>query len=101
MPCLICRVVTSQWLPKLNLHKLFQPCHTRKVTVSTSCASASAAGGGSQFRRRREKSTVILVTIVALFVMCHSYRLALKVHEVADPEAHTMERFLHCFYKNK
>jgi hypothetical protein len=31
-----------------------------------------------QFQKRREKSTIILVSIVILFVACHSYRLALK-----------------------
>ena len=44
-----------------------------------------------------EKSSMILVAIVLLFVVTHSYRLALKVYEVVIPQGNTFENFKRCF----
>jgi hypothetical protein len=49
-------------------------------------------------QKRREKSTIVLVSIVILFVACHSYRLALKVYELAHPSDVTMDHFNVCYY---
>ena len=43
-----------------------------------------------------EKTTLILIAIVALFVMTHSFRLALRVNETVMPKAATKENFLRC-----
>ena len=44
-----------------------------------------------------EKSSLILVAIVLLFILTHSYRLALKVYEVLMPQGNTFENFKRCF----
>ena len=49
-------------------------------------------------QKRREKSTIVLVSIVILFVACHSYRLALKVYELAHPADVVQDHFNACFY---
>ena len=46
---------------------------------------------------RTDRSAVVLVSIVILFLITHCYRLALKVYEVASPNAQTMETFKICF----
>ena len=45
-----------------------------------------------------EKSSLILVAIVLLFILTHSYRLALKVYEVLMPQGNTYENFKRCFF---
>ena len=47
-------------------------------------------------RRRREKSTIILVSIVVIFLVCHTYRLSLRLYEVAHPQNNTLEHFRRC-----
>lgn len=59
------------------------------------------ATGTFHFRKKREKSTVILVAIVFLFILCHSYRLALKIYEFAKPNAHIMDSFKYCYYQKR
>ena len=44
-----------------------------------------------------EKSSLILVAIVVLFILTHSYRLALKVYEVLMPQGNTFQNFKRCF----
>ena len=44
-----------------------------------------------------EKSSMILVTIVLLFIVTHSYRLALKLYEVLNPDKNTYENFQKCY----
>ena len=44
-----------------------------------------------------EKSSMILVTIVLLFIVTHSYRLALKLYEVSNPDKNTYENFQKCY----
>ena len=43
-----------------------------------------------------EKSTLILVAIVLLFILTHSFRLALKMYEVLMPHGNTLESFERC-----
>ena len=50
-----------------------------------------------KFKVRTDKSAVVLVSIVIMFLITHCYRLALKVYEVASPNAQTMETFKICF----
>ena len=44
-----------------------------------------------------EKSSLILVAIVLVFLLSHSFRLALKVYEVLMPQGNTFENFKRCF----
>ena len=50
-----------------------------------------------QFQKRREKSTVVLVLIVVIFIICHSYRLSLKVYEFVNPDRNTGEHLELCY----
>ena len=36
------------------------------------------------------------VVIVLIFIVCHAYRLALKIYEFANPSHHTAEHFEYC-----
>ena len=47
-------------------------------------------------RRGREKSTVILVSIVLIFIVCHTYRLSLRLYELSYPQNNTLEHYRHC-----
>ena len=47
-------------------------------------------------RKRREKSTIILVSIVVIFVISHTYHLALRLFEVTHPQSNTFENYQHC-----
>ena len=51
----------------------------------------------SKLKVRTDRSAMVLVSIVILFLLTHSYRIALKVYEVASPNAHTIEKFKICF----
>ena len=55
----------------------------------------------TKLRVRTDRSAVVLVSIVILFLITHCYRLALKVYEVASPNAQTMESFKVCFALNR
>ena len=46
---------------------------------------------------RTEKSAIVLALIVILFLFTHSYRMALKVYEVALPNLNTIDRFTICY----
>ncbi len=46
--------------------------------------------------RRHEKTTIILVSIVVIFLVCHTYRLCLRLYELAHPENQTLRTFVAC-----
>ena len=78
------------------------------VAPSTVISSSGGAGivlpastGMVQFRKKQEKSARILVAIVVVFIMCHCYRLALKVHEFLAPTNHVEESFTYCYKQQK
>ena len=50
-----------------------------------------------KLKMRVDKSAKVLVSIVILFIVTHSYRLALKIYEVSSPNTSTMESFTICF----
>ena len=51
----------------------------------------------TKLKVRTHKSAIVLALIVILFIITHSYRMALKIYEVALPELNTIERFKLCF----
>ena len=53
--------------------------------------------GPVKLKMRVDKSAKVLVSIVILFIVTHSYRLALKMYEVSSPNTNTMESFTICF----
>ena len=71
------------------------------MTKASHTRSTSLTTGQFQFRKKKEKSTAILVSIVVLFVLCHSYRLCLKIYEFAMPSSHVMDTFTYCFHQQR
>lgn len=51
----------------------------------------------SKLNVRLDRSAMILASIVILFILTHSYRMALKSYEILSPNAHTIEKFNICF----
>ena len=51
------------------------------------------------FRRKisTEKTTLILISIVVLFLLTHSYRLAIKFYEALIPHSNTEDSFEQCY----
>ena len=52
----------------------------------------------TKLKVRTEKSAVVFALVVILFLLTHSYRMALKVYEVALPNSFSIERFKMCFF---
>ena len=78
-----------------------QKCHSRIGETSSNgtpaVISETIVPSSTKLKVRTDRSAMVLVTIVILFVLTHSYRIALKVYEVASPNAHTIEKFKICF----
>ena len=51
----------------------------------------------TKLKVRTEKSAIILGLIVVLFLFTHSYRMIIKIYEVALPNSNTTENFKICF----
>ena len=51
----------------------------------------------TKLKVRTEKSAIVFALIVILFLLTHSYRMALKVYEVALPNSFSVETFKMCF----
>ena len=51
----------------------------------------------TKLKVRTEKSAVVFALVVILFLLTHSYRMALKVYEVALPNSFSIDRFKMCF----
>ena len=52
----------------------------------------------TKLKVRTEKIAVVFALVVILFLLTHSYRMALKVYEVALPNSFSIERFKMCFF---
>ena len=68
----------------------------KDVRSFTPSGQSMKAKKSTKLMVRSDKSATILVSIVVLFLITHCYRLALKVYEVASPNAQTMETFKMC-----
>ena len=77
------------------------PKEARIRVPSVVSSGAPSTSGTLQFRKKQEKSTGILISIVVLFLICHSYRLFLKIYEVAKPNSHVMDSFAYCFNQER
>ena len=51
----------------------------------------------TKLKVRTEKSAIVFALMVILFLLTHSYRMALKVYEVALPNSFSVETFEMCF----
>ena len=65
-------------------------------SLHQSFRSISSNNGSLRKRFSAGKSTLILITIVVLFVITHSFRLALKVYMTVFPQFNTDEKFTGC-----
>ena len=71
------------------------PIVTNKF-VNTPPQMFSSSKRNINWKSPTEKSSLILVSIVLLFIITHSYRIALKMYEVLMPQKNTMENFRRC-----
>ncbi|XP_059083030.1 uncharacterized protein LOC131880413 [Tigriopus californicus] len=60
-------------------------------------STASSQINNRNQRKRREKSTIVLVSIVLIFITCHTYRLSLRIYEVSHPSNNTLEHYQFCY----
>jgi hypothetical protein len=52
-------------------------------------------------RKRHGKSTAILISIVIIFIICHSFRMSIRVFEIVFPESTVMVAFHFCLKMGK
>lgn len=52
-------------------------------------------------RKRHGKSTAILISIVIIFIICHSFRMSIRVFEIFYPESTVMIAFHFCLKMEK
>eukprot|EP00095_Tigriopus_kingsejongensis_P000943 maker-scaffold360_size197209-snap-gene-0.39 protein:Tk00943 transcript:maker-scaffold360_size197209-snap-gene-0.39-mRNA-1 annotation:"fmrfamide receptor-like isoform x1" len=57
--------------------------------------------GAHYFRKRREKSALILVSIVLIFLFCHTFRLVIQAYEVTHPSHSTAEHHDFCSQRGR
>ena len=71
------------------------------TTVEMRPIGSSNDNGGvrqsTKLKVRTEKSAVVFALVVILFLLTHSFRMALKVYEVALPNSFSIDRFKMCF----
>ena len=67
------------------------------LTTNHSLLPEKLAPQSSKLNVRLDRSAMILASIVILFILTHSYRMALKSYEILSPNAHTIEKFNICF----
>ena len=96
--------VNSYSLAATPLRHIRKNSHNRKIDGTdndTQTVLPNITDGiipsSTKLKVRTDRSAMVLVSIVILFVLTHSYRIALKVYEVASPNAHTIEKFKICF----
>ena len=70
---------------------------TSSFTTHHSLMPDKLAPQSSKLNVRLDRSAMILASIVILFILTHSYRMALKSYEILSPNAHTIEKFNICF----
>ena len=52
--------------------------------------------GQRKLKKRHEKSVIILILIVAVFVVCHSFRLGVQTYQTLHSYQSTKEHFIFC-----
>ena len=76
--------------------------HIKSIEMSTLARCSSSKNRSvkqpTKLKVRTEKSAVVFALVVILFLLTHSYRMALKVYEVALPNSFSIERFKMCFF---
>ena len=67
------------------------------VLAKESTIKISGAKQSKKLKVRTDKSAVVFTLVVILFLLTHSFRIALKLYEVALPNSFSVERFKLCF----
>ena len=67
------------------------------LTTNNSLMPEKLAPPASKLNVRLDRSAMLLTSIVILFILTHSYRMALKSYEILSPNTHTIENFNICF----
>ena len=85
-------------------NRTFGRMKSNSIATPIVCTCFQAAGRDPKENQKNmdrnipaEKSSLILVAIVLVFLLSHSFRLALKVYEVLMPQGNTFENFKRCF----
>ena len=90
--------------PRLNQYSQNSPPHDPIKSIEMPsigrCSSSEnrSVKQPTKLKVRTEKSAVVFALVVILFLLTHSYRMALKVYEVALPNSFSIERFKMCFF---
>ena len=50
-----------------------------------------------RLRKSKEMSSYMLLSIVLLFILTHSFRLAFRIYEIVMPNGNTSENFVRCY----
>ena len=84
-------------------HKLEIQEHDRIQKFETFSIGKSQSNSSPRLKQpmklkvRSEKSAIVFALIVTLFLLTHSYRMALKVYEVLMPNSFSVENVEMCF----
>ena len=84
-------------------HKLDAQEHDRIQKIETFPLGKSQSNSIPRIKQpmklkvRTEKSAIVFALIVTLFLLTHSYRMALKVYEVLMPNSFSVEHVEMCF----
>ena len=70
---------------------------TQTTSLDSGSAFQTESLPSSKLKIRLDRSAMLLASIVVLFILTHSYRIALKTYEITAPNANTNEKFNTCF----
>ena len=70
---------------------------TQTTSLDSGNAFQTEKFPSSKLKIRLDRSAMLLASIVVLFILTHSYRIALKTYEITAPNANTNEKFNTCF----
>ena len=70
---------------------------TQTTSIDSATAFQTENVSSSKLKIRLDRSAMLLASIVVLFILTHSYRIALKTYEITAPNSNTNEKFNACF----
>ena len=81
--------------PRNSLIKKTSPAQTTSIDLASAFQTENLSS--SKLKIRLDRSAMLLASIVVLFILTHSYRIALKTYEITAPNSNTNEKFNACF----
>ena len=91
---------------KVNFSRTYLSFFSRIVTAeddqlkTNGILKTPLSKGQRKLKKRHEKSVIILILIVAVFVVCHSFRLGVQTYQTLHSYQSTKEHFLFCQQMN-